>query len=333
VKIHETYIKRCIQLAKNGLPAAMPNPAVGAILVHNNRAIAEGYTSAYGGAHAEVNCIAFAKRNSPELIPESTLYVSLEPCSHYGKTPPCADLVITSGIKKVFIGTIDPHAKVAGAGLKKLIKAGIDVTLGILEKECMTVNKRFFTFHKKKRPYIILKWAESQDGFIAPDHKEEQKPVWISNSFSRQLTHKWRSEEQAILVGAQTVLNDNPSLTTRDWYGNSPIRVVLDTRANLPQDLNVFNDAAKTIVLPSTNPKEICASLYKEGIQSIIIEGGAKTLRDFIDANLWDEARVFKGMPYLKKGMKAPNMGTKAEGGEIKEIHGDFLTTFKNLSA
>jgi len=311
----------------------MPNPAVGAILVHNNSIIAEGYTSAYGGAHAEVNCIAFAKANSPKLIPESTLYVTLEPCSHYGKTPPCADLVIASGIKRVLIGTIDPHAKVAGAGIKKLMEAGIDVTVGILEKECMAVNVRFFTYHEKKRPYIILKWAESQDGFIAPKEKKEQKPVWITNSFSRQLVHKWRSEEQAILVGAQTILDDNPSLTTRDWQGVSPIRVVLDTKANLPKDLNVFNEAAKTIVLPTTNPKEICASLYKEGIQSVIIEGGSRTLQHFIDANLWDEARVFRGVPYLKEGVKAPNLGLKAEVTQTKEIQGDILTTFNNPTA
>jgi len=333
VKIHETYIKRCIQLAKNSFPEAIPNPAVGALLVHNNIIIAEGYTSAYGGPHAEVNCIAFAKANTPKLISESTLYVTLEPCSHFGKTPPCADLVISSGIKRVLIGTIDPHSKVAGAGIKRLMEAGIDVTVGILEKECMEVNARFFTFHKKKRPYIILKWAESRDGFIAPKEKKEKKPVWITNSHSRQLVHKWRSEEQAILVGANTVLDDNPSLTTRDWHGASPIRIVLDTKGDLPDDLNVFNDAAQTLKLATTNPKEICASLYQEGIQSVIIEGGTQTLQHFINANLWDEARVFKGTPYLKEGVKAPNLGLKAQAIQDQNIQGDVLTTFNNPTA
>ncbi len=332
MKIHETYIKRCIQLAKNGFPEAMPNPSVGALLVYNNRIIAEGFTSAYGGAHAEVNCIAFAKANTPELITESTLYVTLEPCSHFGKTPPCANLIIDSGIKRVVIGTIDPFAKVAGNGIKKLIEAGVDVTVGVLEKECHELNKRFFTFHKKKRPYIILKWAASQDGFIAPKQREKQKPVWITNPYSRQLVHKWRSEEQSILVGANTVLADNPSLTTRDWEGASPHRIVLDTQGNLSKDLAVFNEEAKTMIIDSLHPSTICDTLYTENIQSVIIEGGTKTLQSFIDANLWDEARVFTGTINLKEGIDAPKLSKHFLKTERIGIQEDMVTYYKNSS-
>lgn len=332
MKIHETYIKRCIQIAKNGLPAAMPNPSVGALLVHNDTIIAEGYTSAYGGAHAEVNCIAFAKAHTPHLIPTSTLYVTLEPCSHFGKTPPCANLIIDSGIKKVVIGTLDPFAKVAGRGIKKLREAGIDVTVGILEKECYIINRRFFTYHEKKRPYIILKWAQSQDGFIAPLEKNEQKPVWITNQYSRQLVHKWRSEEQAILVGANTVIADNPSLTTRDWEGTSPIRVVIDVQGNLAKDFTIFNNHSRTITIDTLDPQEICKTLYKENIQSVIIEGGSKTLARFIESNLWDEARIFTGPSHLKDGIKAPVLSKTFMPLDSKIIQGDVLAFYKNAT-
>lgn len=330
MKIHETYIKRCIQLAKNGLPAAMPNPSVGAVLVYKNTIIGEGFTSAYGGPHAEVNCIAFAKTNSPELLPKSTLYVSLEPCSHYGKTPPCADLVIASGIKTVVIGTLDSNEKVAGNGIKKLLEAGIDVTVGICEEECLELNKRFFTYHKKKRPYIILKWAQSADGFLAPAQKAAQQPVWITNAYSRQLVHKWRSEEQAILIGANTVIEDNPSLTTRDWGGKSPVRIILDNRENLPRDAAVFNAEATTICLTTAAPREICHSLYKEGIQSVIIEGGAKTLACFIRENLWDEARIFKGTVFFKNGVPAPSLGKNVQSDTHTSVQEDSLAIYKN---
>ena len=332
MKIHETYIKRCIQIAKNGLPAAIPNPSVGALLVHNDTIIAEGYTSAYGGAHAEVNCIAFAKAQTPDLIPTSTLYVTLEPCSHFGKTPPCANLIIDSGIKKVVIGTLDPFAKVAGRGIKKLREAGIDVTVGILEKECYIINRRFFTYHEKKRPYIILKWAQSQDGFIAPLEKNEQKPVWITNQYSRQLVHKWRSEEQAILVGANTVIVDNPSLTTRDWEGTSPIRVVIDVQGNLTKDFAVFNNYSRTITIDTLDPQEICKTLYKENIQSVIIEGGSKTLARFIESNVWDEARIFTGPIHLKDGIKAPVLSKTFMPLDSKIIQGDVLAFYKNAT-
>lgn len=310
----------------------MPNPSVGAVLVHNNKIIAEGYTSAYGGPHAEVNCIAFAKANTPELIAKSTLYVSLEPCSHWGKTPPCADLVVASGIKKVVIGTIDPFAKVAGAGIKRLIQAGVDVTVGVQEKECQEINKRFFTYHEKKRPYVILKWAETADGFIAPKTRDAQQPVWITNSYSRQLVHKWRSEEMAILVGGKTVLEDNPSLTTRDWEGKNPLRVVIDTKGNLDNNLTVFNQEAETLVIASTDSQLISETLYDKGIQSVIIEGGAQTLQHFIDANLWDEARIFKGNTSFSKGTKAPQLSQHFLLEKTDTILDDTLHYYKNSS-
>ena len=308
----------------------MPNPSVGAVLVHDGNIIGEGYTSTYGGAHAEVNCIAFAKANNPNLIAASTLYVSLEPCSHYGKTPPCADFIIDAGIKKVVIGTIDPFAKVAGAGIKKLIVAGCDVSIGVLEDECRESNKRFFTYHQKKRPFIILKWAQTLDGYIAPKSRDAQKPVWITNKRSRLLVHKWRSEEQAILVGGKTVLEDNPSLTTRDWEGKNPIRVVLDSKGNLPKELNVFNKEAKTLTLQTTDPVEICAALYENDIQSVIIEGGRQTLQSFIDSNLWDEARVFYGAVTFGEGTKAPALNPQFIQASRTSSLEDTLMTYTN---
>jgi diaminohydroxyphosphoribosylaminopyrimidine deaminase / 5-amino-6-(5-phosphoribosylamino)uracil reductase len=237
VKIHQKYIKRCIELAKNGLGTTYPNPLVGSVIVYNEEIIGEGWHRKSGEPHAEVNAINSVKDKS--LLSKSTIYVSLEPCSHFGKTPPCCDLIIANKIPNVVIGTIDPFAKVSGSGIKKLIEAGKNVTIGILEDECKELNKRFFTFHTKKRPYIILKWAESSAGFIAPIFKEKQEPIWITNSFSRQLVHKWRSEEQAILVGTQTVLDDNPKLNTRDWNGQNPIRIILDRTGKISEDYHI----------------------------------------------------------------------------------------------
>jgi diaminohydroxyphosphoribosylaminopyrimidine deaminase/5-amino-6-(5-phosphoribosylamino)uracil reductase len=316
VKIHEFYIKRCIELAKYGLPAAMPNPSVGAVIVFKNKIIGEGYTSAYGGNHAEVNAINGVKDKT--LLSKSTIYVSLEPCSHFGKTPPCSDLIIKYKIPNVVIGTIDSNIKVAGQGIKKLREAGINVIVGILEAECRESNKRFFTFHEKKRPYIILKWAESEDGFIAPSSKNEQKPVWITNVYSRQLVHKWRSEEAAILVGTQTVIDDNPRLDVRDWSGKNPTRIVLDKNNRIPKESHIFDIRQKTLVI---SDKTICYSdnialqiasfLFDNNLQSLIVEGGRQTLQTFIDANLWDEARVFNGKEMFSSGTKAPNITGK----------------------
>ena len=311
MKIHEKYIKRCIQLAKNGLPAAMPNPSVGAVIVFENTIIGEGYTSAYGGNHAEVNAILSVKNK--ELLSKSTIYVSLEPCSHFGKTPPCSDLIINYKIPNVVIGTVDSNSKVAGQGIKKLMEAGAHVTVGILEDECRASNKRFFTFHEKKRPYIILKWAESEDGFIAPSSKKEQKPVWITNKYSRQLVHKWRSEEAAILVGTQTVVDDNPKLDVRDWADKNPTRIVLDKNNRIPKESYIFDNRQKTVLISDSIQNfsenvapQVVHFLFENNLQSVIIEGGRQTLQTFIDANLWDEARVFRGTTLFSSGTKAP---------------------------
>ena len=289
---------------------------VGCVIVVEDIVIAEGYTSPYGGAHAEVNAIQSVK--DPQLLEKATLYVTLEPCAHFGKTPPCSDLIIAHKIPRVVIGCLDEHEKVCGKGISKLKSAGCEVILGVLESECKTHHKRFFTFHKKKRPYIILKWAESNDGFIAPLKKLENKPVWISNMYSRQLVHQWRSEEQAILVGANTVAQDNPSLTTRDIKGKNPIRIVIDIQKSLPESSQVFNSEAKTITLTNTEIDstaplaiQVCNALYLNDISSVIIEGGKKTLQAFIDEKLWDEARIFSSNKDLKTGIKKPHLEGK----------------------
>lgn len=322
-------MSRCIALAQNGLGTTYPNPMVGSVIVYQGKIIGEGWHKKAGEPHAEVNAINSVKDKS--LLKKATIYVSLEPCSHFGKTPPCCDLIIKNKIPNVVIGTVDPNIKVAGNGIKKLIEAGVHVTIGILEDECNELNKRFFTFHQKKRPYIILKWAQSQDGFIAPLEKSEKKPVWITNTHSRQLVHKWRTQEQAILVGTQTAIDDNPKLNARDWQGNHPIRIVLDQNNRIPKENAVFDNQTKTIIITkSTNTinkenttskentifevidfkqniaEQIIELLYKHNIQSVIIEGGLQTLQTFIDANLWDEARIFTGNTTIKKGISAP---------------------------
>ena len=329
----EKYINRCIELAKNGLGTTYPNPLVGSVIVYNDEIIGEGWHRKSGEPHAEVNAINSVKDKS--LLSKATIYVSLEPCSHFGKTPPCCDLIITNNIPNVVIGTIDPFAKVAGNGIKKLLEAGKNVTVGILEEECNELNKRFFTFHNKKRPYIILKWAESQDGCIAPITKNEQKPVWITNEFSRQLVHKWRSEDQAILVGTNTVIDDNPSLTTRDWAGNNPIRIVLNQNNRISKENHIFDNRAKTISISKDRinfnnniASEIAIYLFENNIQSVIIEGGRQTLQTFIDASIWDEARVFRGNCYLNEGIKAPTIPFKKV--KKQQILDDELLIFLN---
>lgn len=344
VNIHERYISRCIELAKNGFGTTYPNPMVGSVIVCDDKIIGEGWHRKSGEAHAEVNAINAVKDKS--LLAKSTIYVSLEPCSHFGKTPPCSDLIIENKIPKVVIGTIDPNSQVCGNGIKKLKEAGIEVEVGFLEKECSELNKRFFTFHNKKRPYIILKWAESKDGFIAPTDKEKKEPIWISNEFSRQLVHKWRSEEQAILIGTNTVLDDNPKLNTRDWNGNNPVRIILDRTGKVDDGYFVKDNSVKTIFisemenLPSHEniiyenaifdtclAEKICSILVKHSIQSVIIEGGKKTLDTFINAGLWDEARVFIGDKIFHNGVKAPRLNGKYVE---KKIKNDQLLTFYN---
>ncbi|WP_240788924.1 bifunctional diaminohydroxyphosphoribosylaminopyrimidine deaminase/5-amino-6-(5-phosphoribosylamino)uracil reductase RibD [Psychroserpens sp. NJDZ02] len=320
------YIQRALQIAKSGLGYTRPNPMVGSVIVVDNTIIGEGFTSQYGGNHAEVNAINSVADQS--LLKKATIYVTLEPCSHYGKTPPCSDLIIHHQIPNIVIGCVDDNPEVAGKGIKRLMEAGRNVRVGVLETECKAHHKRFFTFHNKKRPYIILKWAESIDGFIAPKTKDEQKPVWITNSYSRQLVHKWRAEEQAILVGTTTVIKDNPTLNVRDWTGQNPTRIVLDRNGLLSNQYAIFNTDAETITFKDHSAKAICDHLYKENINSIIIEGGSKTLQLFIDANLWDEARVFKGQVRFHDGIAAPKL--KGEQFSIKTIENDSVITYRN---
>ena len=322
-------IKRCIQLAYNGLGTTYPNPLVGCVIVHDGKIIGEGWHQKAGEPHAEVRAIASVKDKS--LLAESTLYVSLEPCSHYGKTPPCADLIITHRIPRVVIGTTDPFAKVAGRGIEKLRAAGCEVTVGVMEKECRELNKRFFTFHAQKRPYIILKWAQTRDGFIAPLQQAQQTPVWISNAFSQQLTHLWRAQEGAILVGKHTVEKDNPSLTTRHWVGNNPLRLVIDNEHSLAKTLAIFQGDPTVVLTISPTlsmPKQVCNDLYERQIQSLIVEGGAHVLQQFIDDGLWDEARIFVGTPQFSAGLKAPQLSGNLI--TTQEIEGDYLFVVKN---
>ena len=348
VKIHEKYISRCIQLAKNGLGTSFPNPMVGSVIVHGTKIIGEGHTSPYGGPHAEVNAINSVKDKT--LLNKATLYVTMEPCSHYGKTPPCADLIIEHQIPNVVIGLLDPHEKVAGKGIEKLKVAGCNVTLGVLEEACTEHHKRFLTAHTKKRPYIILKWAETADGFIAPGQQKRLKhpePYWISNPYSQQLVHQWRSQEQAILVGTNTVLEDNPKLNVRHWKGRDPIRIVLDRELKIGPQHHVMDGSVKTIVITAQIPEkpyhgiiyevidfkanlaaQICAILYKHHIISVIIEGGARTLQNFIDSQLWDEARIFKGKNRFGEGVKSPKIHGYLQS--ETQIASDILTLLKH---
>ncbi len=307
ITAHEIYMKRCLQLALLGAGNVAPNPMVGSVLMYENRIIGEGYHEVYGQAHAEVNCIASVAEGDKHLINKSTLYVSLEPCVHYGKTPPCADLIIKYNIPRVVIGCRDSYKAVDGKGIEKLQNTGIEVITGILEQEARELNKRFFTFHEYKRPYIILKWAETANHFIGNKTNER---LLISNESTNRLVHKWRSEEAAILVGTSTALLDNPSLSNRLWTGKQPIRLVIDRELKLPESLHLFDKQQSTIIFNYLkNNKEnnlihhqiekkkdllsqIMDACYQLNIQSILVEGGQKTLQSFIDSNLWDEARI-----------------------------------------
>lgn len=317
-------MQRCLQLAHYGEGRVAPNPMVGAVLVHKDKIIGEGFHKKWGEAHAEVVCLQSVKAEQQHLIHESTLYVSLEPCSHYGKTPPCADLIIQHRIPRVVVGCADPYGEVSGRGINKLKRAGIEVMVGVLERECRALNKRFVLFQEGRRPYIILKWAQSADGKIAG---ENFKRMAISNEYTARLVHRWRSQNMGILVGTNTALADDPELTTRFWPGNNPVRLVLDKTLCLPLSLKLFDGQHKTIVFNNTTNKthsnveydqlnfdgpivpQIVEALYNLNIQSVMVEGGAQMLQSFIDAEMWDEAYVITNQHLsIGKGIPAPHL-------------------------
>jgi len=321
-------MNRCIQLALNGMGNVAPNPMVGCVIVHNKLIIGEGYHAVFGGHHAEVVAINSVKNEN--LLRESTLFVNLEPCSHYGKTPPCADMIISKGIPRVVIGTTDPYELVGGKGIEKMKQAGINITVGVLADECRELNKRFFTFHQKKRPYIILKWAQTLDGFIDKERNDNEPHInWITDEKTRMLVHRWRSEEQAILTGTNTILLDDPQLTVREWQGKNPLRLVIDEKLVIPETAKVFDKASSTLIFNAIKSElkgnlefvkidftenvfsQILLLLYKRNILSLIVEGGRETLQSFIDAGLWDEARVFSGNCFFFSGTRAPEIKGK----------------------
>ncbi len=332
------FMQRAFELASLGRGSVSPNPLVGCIVVHNGRIIGEGYHQQYGGPHAEVNAIELVVDKT--LLKESTLYVNLEPCSHVGKTPPCAEMLIGHQVKKVVVSNLDSNPLVAGEGIKRLRAAGIEVITGVLEKQGREFNKRFFTYIEKQRPYIILKWAETADGFIARENFDSK---WISNEHSRQLVHKWRSEEDAVLVGSKTAAHDNAQLNVRDWTGRNPVRIVIDRFLKLSDRLHLFDRSQKTICYNVLKHEEhpnlslirldeedflkaLVHDLFKQKIQSIIIEGGTHTLSRFIELNLWDEARTFSSDKTFKKGIEAPVLHGTLVSQEL--IVNDTLKTY-----
>ncbi len=325
LSIDEKYMQRCLQLAQIAEGNTYPNPMVGSVIVHKGKIIGEGYHRKAGEPHAEVNAVHSVKDKS--LLKQSTLYVNLEPCAHYGKTPPCSKLIIDHGIPEVIIGCIDSFSEVAGKGVEMMQKAGVRVKTGVLEKESLELNRRFFTCHNKKRPYIILKWAQSQDSFIDIDRDADNfgQPTWITNEWARRAVHQQRSTEQAILVGTNTALKDNPSLTVRDWAGNQPLRCVIDRYGRLPEDLKLFDGKSNTLVYNTKRSSksqgveyvqvkgegiisDILDDLWKRTIQSVIIEGGSSTLKMFIEAGLWDEAHKYVGEVLFASGVEAPEL-------------------------
>lgn len=339
----EFYIKRCIELAQKALGNTYPNPLVGSVIVHNGKIIGEGYHHQAGENHAEINAINSVEDKS--FIPESTIYVSLEPCAHFGKTPPCALKIVELGFKKVVIGAMDSHDKVNGKGKKIIQDAGIEVVSGILEKECIDLNKRFFTYHEKKRPFIVLKWAQSGDGFMDKDFK----PTQISNSLTKQYVHTLRNNEHAILIGTMTALRDNPSLTTREITGRNPIRILIDIDLKIPADYHIYNDEAETLVFNSVKNSDegnirfikierenliekLIKKLYDLQIQSVIIEGGSLVLQQFIDADLWDETIIIKNENLtIENGTKAPKF--KHETFEVKKFRDNLMEFHENINS
>ena len=317
---YELLMQRCVAIGNSALGHTYPNPNVGALIYKDGKIISEGYTGSPGQNHAEINAIE--NINDKKYLENSTMVVTLEPCSHYGKTPPCTKKIIESKIKTVIIGCKDPNLLVNGSGIDQLINNNIDVKVGVLENECLELHKRFFTFQTKKRPYIILKWAETDDGIISPKHKNNNRPYWISNDVSRQYVHKWRSQEHAILVGSKTVDFDNPQLNSRNWDNNNPIKIVIGNPKIKSKDTLYIHNGN------DLNIENITNFLHKKNIQSVLVEGGNKTLKTFIENNLWDEARVFKSTNKLKKGVLAPKInGTKFYEENIKD---DNLKIIRN---
>ena len=330
-------MKRCLELALLGAGKVAPNPMVGSVIVYNGKIIGEGFHRKYGDAHAEVNAINAVKNH--ELLKESTLFVTLEPCAHAGLTPPCSNLIIEKQIPKVIIGTVDPFAAVAGKGIEKLKKAGIQVEVGIMEKECREINKRFFTFHEKNRPYIILKWAQTLNGFIDIERTSENygEPTWITGDLALRLVHKMRSEESAILVGRKTAEKDNPSLSVRHLTGKNPLRIVIDNQLQLNENLKLFDSSEKTIIFNTIKNEErnnlsyikidsdknaipqILNELYRQKILSVIVEGGKQLLESFIELELWDEAHIFIGPKFFDSGIQAPKFKGKLIASERLE--------------
>jgi len=344
------YMSRCLELAKLGRGTAAPNPMVGAVIVHDGRIIGEGYHHRCGEAHAEVNAVNAVSDQS--LLKESTIYVNLEPCAHVGRTPACSTMIIQNKIPKVVIGCVDSFAKVSGKGIEMLKKAGVEVVVGVLEQESLDLNRRFFTFYQKKRPYIILKWAETQDGFIDYDRtsSNKHKAAWITNDLSRALVHKWRTEESAFWVGTQTVIKDNPQLNVRAWAGRSPLRITFDRKGVLDEDSHFLDDSQATLIFTEKKTKknyrqtefveidsrkdinlQILEELYHREVQSVVVEGGRQLLDSLISSNLWDEARVFVGDKYFKSGVKAPIF--KAEPQKKIDLAETSLTFYRNPNA
>lgn len=334
----ELMMKRCIELAENGLGMTYPNPVVGCVIIRNGRIISEGWHQKAGEAHAEVNAVN--KIKDKEILKECEIYVSLEPCSHFGKTPPCSDMIVRYGFKRVIVGISDPNSKVNGQGIERMKNAGIEVKVGVLENECAELNKRFFCFHQNERPYIILKWAQTADGFMAAENHVQK---WITNQYSKQLVHLWRSQEQSVLVGYNTAKIDNPQLNLRLWSGNQPVRAVIDRDLSLDLKLHLFDGSQQTIIFSekqdSSRPdviqlkfdenleESILEELYKSGLQSVIIEGGRITLDGFINKGLWDEARIFSSSESWVSGIKAPWIEGRLI--EQKMIGSDSLKIFR----
>lgn len=344
--IDEKYMARCIELARKGLGSTSPNPMVGSVIVYDNKIIGEGYHKKCGEAHAEVNAVNSVQDKS--LLQKATIYVSLEPCAHVGRTPSCAKMISELKIPNVIIGSVDPFAKVNGKGIEILESAGINVTTGILEKECIELNKRFYTFHQKGRPYIILKWAETKDGYVDYMRKPgtDSKAAWITNEHCKTLVHKWRTEEDAFMVGTNTVILDNPQLTARKWVGENPVRITIDEFCSFNKSYKIFDDQAHTIVFNSVKDDikdkttyiklnfaidiapQILSILYELEIQSLVVEGGSQTLESFIRTGLWDEARIFTGDKIFKSGVKAPEF--KFPYSEIEAYKNSVLKTYFN---